>query len=567
MKKLMKIEDCDGPDSKRRRGAPKHCRENPHTVMKPKVLLTTVCRPFGVAGEGDSVSAELFDAQVTRQQGVFSYRQVIRCWGLDYIGENIDSPSVVLHYPSKREFATELRNHEYEYVGINFVVATFHKVKEMATLVRSLAPKAKIILGGYGTVLSDKELLPYCDLICREEGVNFMRKLLGEDTRSPVIHPYAPIESPRVYSLPLKTKVAHIAAGLGCPNGCDFCCTSHFFKRKYIPFVKSGRELHTIMLDMEKRAKDAGDVLSGFIMIDEDFFLQEARAREFLDCVRKEGRNMSIMGFGSVRGLSKFTADEIAEMGFDIIWTGFEGKEAHFRKLQGNSLSELYSSLRARGVTLLSSMIIGLPYQNKAKILEEFQILTELSPPLWQIMIYCAFPGTPLHKRISQQKRFLPIFAENPDYRTFDGFTMHFSHPHFSAPELEQLQQKLYRRCFETLGPSLISVIRVWFEGYCNLKDSPNSLLRNRAKRMSEYVRKAVPALYPGMLFGPNKRCRSDAKRLFDDIRNEMGRIPVRTRLYGFATVPFLFWTWVTRKLRLCQQPKLLRVEYPQKVM
>lgn len=73
-------------------------------LHKPNVLLTTVCRPFGGVGEGDSVAADLFHAQVTRSQGILSYRQVIRCWGLDYIAENIDAPSVFLHYPSEREF-------------------------------------------------------------------------------------------------------------------------------------------------------------------------------------------------------------------------------------------------------------------------------------------------------------------------------------------------------------------------------------------------------------------------------------------------------------------------------
>jgi len=163
----------------------------------PNILLTTVCRPFGGPGEGDSVGAELFHAQVTREQGIFSYRQVIRCWGLDYIAENIQAPTVVLHYPSEREFVRELKSHPYDYVGINFVVATFNKVKRMAGLIRRHSPKAKIILGGYGTVLNDEQLYPLGDHICREEGVGFMRRLLGEDVTQPIRHPYAPIESPR----------------------------------------------------------------------------------------------------------------------------------------------------------------------------------------------------------------------------------------------------------------------------------------------------------------------------------------------------------------------------------
>jgi haloalkane dehalogenase len=533
------------------------------SLMRTRILLTTVCRPFGEEGEGDSVGAELFHAQVTREQGIFSYRQVIRCWGLDYIAENIKVPSVVLHYPSERELVRELKNRRYEYIGINFVVATFHKLKRMAHLIRSHAPGSKIILGGYGTVLSDEELFPYGDLICREEGIGFTRRLLGEDAEAPIKHPYVPIESPRVYSYPLKTKVAHITAGLGCPNGCDFCCTSHFFKRKYIPFLRSGRELYKLMLDMEEKAREAGDVLSGFILIDEDFFLQDKRAREFLDCVREGGRPLSIMGFGSVRGLSKFTADEIAEMGFDIIWTAFEGTESNFSKLKGKSLSELYSSLRSRGVALLSSMIIGFPYQNKAKIMEEFRMFTGLRPALWQVLIYFAFPGTPLHRQMLEENRFLPEYRENPDYRTFDGFSMHFTHPHFSASELKGLQRDLYRKSFEILGPSLLQVIRVWFEGYRNLKNSSNPLLNGRAMQMKEYVRGAVPALYPAMLFGPNRARRADARVLFHEIRQKTGRLSIRERISCLATIILSFWTWLTTKLNISQQPKLIRIEYP----
>ena len=113
----------------------------------PKVLLTSVCRPFGGPGEGDSVGAELFHAQVTRAQGIFSLRQVIRCWAIDYLAENIETPCVVLHYPSEREFIRELKADRYQYVGINFVVATFHKVRRMVELIRKHAPHSKIILG------------------------------------------------------------------------------------------------------------------------------------------------------------------------------------------------------------------------------------------------------------------------------------------------------------------------------------------------------------------------------------------------------------------------------------
>ena len=529
---------------------------------RPMVLLTSVCRPFGGPGEGDSVGAELFHAQVTRAQGIFSLRQVIRCWAIDYLAENIETPCVVLHYPSAREFIRELKAGRYQYVGINFVVATFHKVRRMVELIRKHAPDSRIILGGYGTVLPDELLTPFADHICREEGIGFMRRLLGEDAKKTVLHPYAPIPAVRLYSYQQPSKVGHLTAGLGCPNGCDFCCTSHFFKRKYVPFLGTGREIYDEILAIGRKAEARGDHLSSFIFIDEDFFLYKKRAREFLQCVREGGKTFSLMGFGSVKGLSQFSADEIAEMGFDTIWTAFEGAESGYGKLQGKNLEELYADLKSRGVSLLSSMIIGFPYQNPKRILEEFDRLMSLGPSLTQILIYFAFPGTPFHQQVLAEKRYLPEYQENPDLRRWDGFAMHFKHPEFSAPQLEALQKRLYRQDFERLGPSIVRLIRVWLEGYKNLRHSPNPLLRARAEKKLELIRSSMPGIVPATLFGPNKETRSQARALFREVRKEIGGISWQHGLQCLGSPILAIWTALANRLRIFQQPGLLRIEH-----
>ena len=96
---------------------------------------------------------------------------------------------MVLQYPSKRELIRELKK-GYDYVGISFVMAVMHKMKETVALIRKYAPQSQIVLGGYGTVLNDEVLKPYADYICREEGVAFMRRLLGEpEIPMPYKHP------------------------------------------------------------------------------------------------------------------------------------------------------------------------------------------------------------------------------------------------------------------------------------------------------------------------------------------------------------------------------------------
>jgi len=198
-----------------------------------KVLLTSVCRPIGPQqGDAPSVGYELLYRQVTRAQGIFSPRTVNVQFGLDYIAENLDTPTVVLQYPSRRELIKELKK-GYDYVGITFIMALIHKMKETVTLIRKYAPQSQIVLGGYGTVLKDDVLKPWADHICRGEGVAYFRELLGEPVipmpyKHPLIVSWLKVFGWRV------SGTGKIFGGLGCPNGCDFCCTSHFFKRKHI---------------------------------------------------------------------------------------------------------------------------------------------------------------------------------------------------------------------------------------------------------------------------------------------------------------------------------------------
>jgi len=531
--------------------------------MQNKLLLTSVVRPFGGPGEGDSVGAELFHAQVTRAQGPFSLRQVIRVWALDYLAENVDAPTVTLHYPSRRELARELRRGGYTHVGINFVVATFHKVREMVPLIRRHAPNAKIILGGYGTVLPDELLAPWADAICREEGVGFLRRTLGESVERPIRHPHAPIPSVQVLGYQLPSVVGHVTAGLGCSNGCDFCSTSHFFRQKYVPMSSGGRDLYESLLATRRRAEADGVEMNGFIVIDEDFFLHRRRALEFLDAVRDGGEALSLMGFGSVRGLSQFTPREIAEMGFDLVWNAFEGQSAGYRKQRGKSFAELYAGLKSVGCGQLTSMIIGFPYQDEATIWREFEELMALEPGLTQCLIYFAFPGTPFHEQVVAEGRYRKEFQRAPDLRRWDGFAMHFEHPHFDDPErVEQIQHAIYRADFQRLGPSPLRLARVWLTGYQNLRNDPNPLLRKRAERLRRDLRGTLPVAAAAMTMGPNSEVRARARALFRDIVHHTGELGAEERARAVAAPALYLASSAARALGLGQQPGLLRTEH-----
>ncbi|HEX7480854.1 MAG TPA: hypothetical protein VF331_23835 [Polyangiales bacterium] len=487
---------------------------------------------------------------------------MIRVWAIDYLAENIQAPTVTLHYPSERELIEEISKNQYTHIGINFVVATFHKVRAMAALIRKHAPDAKIILGGYGTVLPDSVLQPYGDFMCREEGVKFLRRLFNEPD-APFKHPHAPIPATRVLGYQRDAVVGHVTAGLGCTNGCDFCCTSHFFKQKYVPYSEGGRDIFEALMKTRERSRADGVEMNGFIVIDEDFFLHQKRAREFLDCVRENGEALSLMGFGSVRGLSQFTAREISEMGFDVIWNAFEGRESGYLKQKGRSLPELYADLKSVGVSQLTSMIIGFPYQDEQTIRDEFEALMALEPALTQCLIYFAFPGTPFHEQVIKEKRYLPRYEEQPDLRRWDGFSMHFTHPKIDRPErVEEIQRELYRKDFERLGPSVMRLGRVWLTGHLNLRNDPNPLLRKRAERHGHDLRGVLPALSATIAFAPSPAVRDRAIALRRDIIQATGELTLKERAMETASPLLHLVTQGARAAGVFQQPGLLRTEH-----
>ena len=284
-----------------------------------------------------SVGYELLHGQVTRAQGLFSPRAVHLQFSLDYIAENLDAPTVVLQYPSKRELIRELRK-GYDYVGVCFVMAVMHKMKETVALIRQYAPESKIVLGGYGTVLKDEVLRSRTRTTsaARKEWPSCGGCWANPKFAMPYKHPLI-VSSLKVFGQKVSS-TGMIFAGLGCPNGCDFCCTSHFFSRKHIKLLPEGKDIFAVMeryLDLDPNMV--------FSILDEDFLLNKQRAMEFRDCVVKSGKTLSIFVFSSIKAISQYTVEEILEMGIDGFWIGYEGTRSGYAKQQGRPVEQIFT--------------------------------------------------------------------------------------------------------------------------------------------------------------------------------------------------------------------------------
>ena len=524
-------------------------------LTAPRVLLTSVCRPIGAAhGDAPSVGYELLHRQVTRAQGVFSPRATHLTFALDYIAINLDAPTAVLHYPSQRELVRELANGP-EFVGVSFVLATFHRMQQVVELVRRHAPRAKIVLGGYGTVLDDRTLAPYADHICREEGVAFFRELLGESARQmPYDHPLI-VSRLKLMSIPVG-HTGMIFAGLGCPHGCDFCCTSHFFKRRHIKLLPTGDDVFRVI----ERYLEVHPSMS-FTILDEDFLIAKERATRLRELVQARGTPVSIFAFATVKALSRITPRELLETGIDGVWMGYEGTRSGFAKQQGRPVGELIEDLRSNGIMVLTSMIVGFDYQTPEVVREELAGLMALRPALAQFLIYGPTPGTPFFERVVRENRLHEDLRADPErfYKKCDGFAAMVTHPSLQPAQIEALQQECFATDYATLGPSVVRAIEVWFAGWKRHHASDSAYLRAKADCWAKDIRRAWPVLKAASWFGPTKAA---VKQLEAEIRGAFGSPGLLSWMLAMATPFAAAWTKFTLARDRFQHPQVKRRDY-----
>jgi haloalkane dehalogenase len=494
---------------------------------------------------------ELFHAQVTRSQGIFSPRVSYISYGLEYIANNIKTPATVLQYPTMKQFKRELKK-GYDYVGISFVIATFDKAKKMCRAVREFAPLTKIILGGYGTMLPECE--EHGDYICREEGVDFMRRLLGESHGDePKKHVVYPTRG-KIAGVPI-LKGAVVLAGLGCPHGCEFCATSHFHKQRHIPLIKTGKDLYLEIRRVHATLKNPNLSIG---IIEEDFLMQKKRAREFLDCVIKDKESpIKISCFASAHSINLWDVDDLVRMGIESIWVGVESSQATYSKLKGCDMKEIFDRLHDHGINTLASLIIGHDFHTVESVWKDFEYLVSLRPTLSQFLILSAACSTPLFDRLKQEGRLLDV-----PHKHWDGFHLVFDHPNIGKQEMEQLLLEVYKAEYRRLGPSVIRYVETQLSGYLKFKDSSDSMLRMRAEQYRKSCLDALPLFPTAVSHAPTQDVAQQIRKVQQSILREIGSGGMKNKVLSAIVPLFAFVEGIKLANFSYSQAQLRRTEY-----
>ena len=458
----------------------------PHPLgRRARVLLTSVFGPYAQDDEYGSRRInpmELYQNQVTRIQGGFSLRMFHPSFALRMLQANIDAPCTVLDYPRLDDFIREIRENDYDIVGISSIVPNTGKVKKMCEVIREHRPGATIVVGGHIAGREGLDRIIDADHIVKGDGISWFRKFLGENDKAPVRHPmvYSGFGA-RMLGVNLPQKPARTAAilipSVGCPVGCNFCSTSALFggKGKFLNFYETGDELYSVMCQIEEKL-----AVRSFFVLDENFLLHRKRTLRLLELMEQNGKSWALNVFSSARVLQSYSIEQLVGLGIIWVWMGLEGESSSYRKLEDVDTRKLVRTMQENGIRVLGSSIIGLENHTPQNMDGIIDYAVSHDTDFHQFMLYTPNPGTPLHERHRQDGTLLPE-SEFPAADAHGQYRFNYRHPHIKDGSEEEFLIGAFRRDFEVNGPSLYRLIRTMLKGWQAHGDNPDARIRNRA--------------------------------------------------------------------------------------
>jgi hypothetical protein len=451
---------------------------------KARVLLSSVFGPYAQDDEYGSRKInpmELWHNQVTRVQGPFSVRMFHRSWGLMLMQANMEAPCTCLDFPTLERFITELRENTYDIIGLSGIVANSGKIEKMCALVRQYQPKATLVVGGHVAGIPDFDQRVDVDYIVRGDGVRWFRRFLGEDENRPLKHPLVHSGvGGRVmgFDFPNGKKFgsAVLIPSVGCPMGCNFCCTSALFggKGNSVTFWETGDELFDIMSKMEKEMR-----VQAFFIMDENFLLSRPRALRLLELMRKHDKAWALYIFSSANALRQYTADELVELGLSWLWIGLEGKGSQYEKTVGVDTHKMVRELQERGTRVLGSTIIGLENHTPENIDRAIEHAVSHETDFHQFMLYMPMAGTPLWREMTAKGAMLDA-QEMPEGDMHGQHKFNYHHPGIPAGQETDMLLRAFHEDFRVNGPSLLRMVRTALHGYMKHKHHPDGRIRRR---------------------------------------------------------------------------------------
>jgi hypothetical protein len=315
--------------------------------------------------------------------------------------------------------------------------------------------------------------------------------------------------------IPLLSKSGLLMPGVGCPNRCRFCSTTHNFKFEHIPFFQTGKELFDICVKMEKKFG-----CTDFFVMDENFLKNRKRAMELLDLMKKNDKLYHFGIFSSAEAIVDFGIENVFELGVGFLWLGVESYLENYQKNKGIDMPELFRKLRNHGVSVLASSILFQEHHTKENIWKEVEYMKTLRPDFAQFMQLGPLPQTALYKEYKENGK----LCTDVPYEEWHGqHRLWFNHPNFTAKQSQHILKEAFQRDFHELGPSVMRMCDTYITGYTHTRKYQDPWKKKRTEKLKEICRNFYSAIDIMKPYLPNEKTGTLALEVEEKYRKVLG--------------------------------------------
>lgn len=347
----------------------------------------------------------------------------------------------------------ELPN-SFDMVAISTYSAQISEAYELSERYRKKG--IKTVIGGPHVTSLPEEAKEHCDSVVIGEGEPTWLELLNDCEKSNLKPFYTSFDKnfdlkdtpmPKFELLsPEKYNRLTVQSSRGCPHHCEFCAASILISKKYKqkPASKVMQEVKAIKKIWKKPFIEFADDNT---FVDKKYWIGLLKELKKDDVKWFTETDISVADNDELLGLMRESGCQQVLIGLESpSKKGLDGLElsSNWKMRQLDKYRYAIDRIQSHGITVNGCFILGLDGQDKGIFDEVWQFVQESGLYEVQITVMTAFPGTPLYKRLTGEKR----VVKEEDWAKCTLFDVNFKPENMSIPELEKgfrdLAEKVY---------------------------------------------------------------------------------------------------------------------------
>jgi radical SAM superfamily enzyme YgiQ (UPF0313 family) len=296
-------------------------------------------------------------------------------------------------------------------VAISALTASIDEAYRLSQRLRR--EKVKVVLGGLHATVCSREASTHCDSVVIGDGEPVWQQILADaeaDTLHPLYRAAAPFDLgqspiPRYDLLDNRSRPRWtLQTERGCPLACEFCGASRLLGRfREKPIANIRQELQAIM------------ELSPHPIIelaDDNTFVGERDPDELFDALANSGARYFTEVDWRIGERPELLC-RLADSGCVQVLVGIESLIFRYpgmgpKHAEMQRILAAVTAIQQQGIAVIGCFIVGGDGETRASIDRLVRFIVDSPFADVQLTLQTPFPGTPLYRRLQQQRRLLP---------------------------------------------------------------------------------------------------------------------------------------------------------------